>query len=205
MKRVLELVVDEQMLLLEEVERCGQHGLNRRIQHEQSAWLIDGSQRRYLEVAADTGTTTGIRITAIPDDDARLQAVRINGRPLEELLWICAFQASKGGLLPRCRRDDVIRLSHWPNFSRLPRTENALRITALLTTRATSVVLASRILRIEEAELYRFYSAACYAGYSIAVNRVEQVEPPAVAETPRLGIVRKLLSQLRMRPARLMA
>ncbi|MEJ2063302.1 MAG: hypothetical protein P8X74_08520 [Reinekea sp.] len=66
-------------------------------------------------------------------------------RDLAELLWHLAYHQSAGGLLPGCRRDDVIKLIQWPNFTRLPKSPESHRIAALFSRRATSIVLASRI------------------------------------------------------------
>mgnify|MGYP001426156569 CR=1 FL=1 len=92
-------------------------------------------------------------------------------RPVSELLWTVAYHQSNGALLGQCRRDDVVQLVRWPNFTRLPHELSDHRMAALLTRRATSLVLASRVLKTDEPELNRFYSAAHAAGYTRIVNR----------------------------------
>lgn len=202
----LTLMANEQQRLLQEVEHCRAHKLNRLMQLGDDTWLVAGRFDLFMQIKLPISNhqeSMALRVISISDNDSRLLTVVSSGRPLQELLWSCAFYASGGELLPGCRRDDVIRLQRWPNFSRLPRTANSLRIAALLTSRSTSVVLASRILHIDESELYQFYSAAQSAGYCKAVNRAEPVEIPAENTSPRLAIVRKLLNQLGFRPAAL--
>ncbi len=98
---------------------------------------------------------------------------RPRSRPIEELLWTIGFTGyesasccSKRG----CRTDDVIQLKRWPNLTRLPKTANTIRLVSLFSMRPTSVFLASRILKIEEDEVMRFYSAACYSGLAVRMN-----------------------------------
>jgi len=93
------------------------------------------------------------------------------GRNIDELLWCAAFHASKGRLMKGCFRDDVVKLRHWPNVTRIPVTPNTMRIIALLTGHPTSIVLAKHLLKIDIGELHQFYSAAHCAGIAHVLNR----------------------------------
>lgn len=114
--------------------------------------------------------------------------------PISELQWIVAYYQSNGSLLGQCRRDDVIKLIRWPNFTRLPHELADQRIAALFTRRATSLVLASRVLKTDEPELNRFYSAANAAGYTRIINRVA---PPVIErqEHKHQSIIGKLITR----------
>lgn len=92
-------------------------------------------------------------------------------RNIDELLWHAALYASRGRLARGCRRDDVVLLKHWPNFTRLHNTLNGIRLAALLTRYPTSVTLAHHLLKIPVSEVNEFYSAAHAAGWAVAVNR----------------------------------
>ena len=197
---VSHLISDEAHLLLQEIGRCRSQGLHRQISLGNDVWIIAGAQGLYRHYRDDLPASRDVRILHLQADDSRLQALPQAGRPLDELLWNQAMALSAGKLLPGCRRDEVIRLQQWPNFSRLARTPNSLKIAALLTSRATSMVLASRILHIQEEELYQFCSAAHYAGYSQAVNRADVVTLADHNSHPRFTIVQKLLRQLKLRP-----
>jgi hypothetical protein len=111
------------------------------------------------------------RVTVLEDDRPAAPAADKIGRNIDELMWQAAFFASEGRLMKGCFRDDVVQLRHWPNLSRLPRTPNSIRISAFLTRYPTSITLASRLLKIDSAELYQFYSAARCAGIAHALNR----------------------------------
>lgn len=132
---------------------------------------IDSKNRTFTgtmaaaEEAAIT-TASGLITRVLPG-----QLTDAHARPVEELLWTIAFHQSGGQLLKQCKRQDVVHFSHWPNLSRLPKTANTVRICALLTRRATSIVLASRILKISEEEVFQIYSAAYYSGISHVLNR----------------------------------
>lgn len=108
--------------------------------------------------------------------DARAPSQETNGRCIKELLWNAGFHASQGRLMEGCYRDDVVELIHWPNLTRLPSTANSMRIASLLAQHPTSLTLAFRMLRIDKAEAFQFYSAARSAGLVRAVNR-PAVEP----------------------------
>ncbi|GMR20246.1 MAG: hypothetical protein BMS9Abin36_0841 [Gammaproteobacteria bacterium] len=102
---------------------------------------------------------------------------RKNRRPLDELVWQAAFYASNGCLLKGgCEPIDVVELKRWPNLTRLPHSENAMSIAALLSQYPTSLVLVSRMLDVEIEEVCSFYSAARASGIAQAINR------PAVSE-----------------------
>jgi len=56
--------------------------------------------------------------------------------------------------------------------------------------------LASRILNVEEKELFQFYSAARYAGLTDTVNRDSRVVSMAQSNRRNLGMIRRLLKHL---------
>jgi hypothetical protein len=116
------------------------------------------------------------------------------GRNIDELMWMAAFYASRGRLMKGCFRDDVVQIRHWPNFSRLPMTPNAMRITALLARHPTSITLAQRLLKIEAAEIYQFYSAARCAGLAHVLNR--KPEEPILKPHRNQALLGMLLSKI---------
>lgn len=126
----------------------------------------------------------------------------LSGRPIPELLWRMghyAFDdASCDPSICGCRREDVFKLTKFPNLTRLPRTPNSTRIAMFLASRATCPALAARYLHVEEDEVLRFYCAASAAGYAKVVSRV--VSDASVAETqPRRanGLLGRILDHLK--------
>jgi hypothetical protein len=93
------------------------------------------------------------------------------GRNLDELTWMAGFYASQGRLVKGCNWDDVIELSHWPNFTRLPMTPNTLRMASLMSKHTTSIEHTILVLKLKREEAYQFYTAAYCAGAVRAVNR----------------------------------
>ncbi len=116
------------------------------------------------------------------------------GRNIDELMWQVAFYASGGRLMHGCYRDDVVELEQWPNLSRLPHTPNTMRIAALLARRPTSISLAARLLKIEPAEIYQFYSAARTAGIAKPVNR--PTEEPKLEPHRQQTLLSSLLKKI---------
>lgn len=139
-----------------------------------------GSQNKYFcnGLSVDTmafAMPSDYRIEVIDKPCKATEHAARNGRPLPELIWRAAYSMSDGSLLPGCKSDDVIKLNQWPNLTRLSRSPNICRIAALFTARPTSIELASRILVIPIEELFQFYSAASYAGYTTVVNKPKEV------------------------------
>lgn len=121
----------------------------------------------------------------------------VHGRPIEELLWIVGhhgYHEQRCCLSNGCRRDDVIRLLRWPNFTRLPVNANSIKLASLFSSRPTSIVLASRILNIPEEDVMQFYNAACYSGLAVRINRpAEMVQP---RQHRQQGLIGNLLRYL---------
>jgi len=118
-----------------------------------------------------TTDATKLKVSVLGDRDI---VTNDTGRNIDELMWMSGFHASSGRLLEGCLRHDVVELMHWPNLTRLPGTENSMRIASLLSSCPTSITLARHFLKIDKEEIYQFYSAAHCAGLARAVNRTAQ-------------------------------
>lgn len=130
-------------------------------------YLFQGSQMGVLL----TAHISSLEVAVLDEKTASGVFADVTGRNIDELMWTAAFKASGGRLMKGCFRDDVVQLRHWPNLSRLPITPNSMRITAFLTRNPTSIMLAKRLLKIEAAEIYQYYSAARCAGIAHVLNR----------------------------------
>ena len=128
--------------------------------------------------------------------DKTFRSIKSNyvGRNIDELMWMAGFYASGGRLMEGCYRDDVVELTFWPNFTRIPYTENSMRIAALLSSHPTSIALAHRFLRITKEEAYQFYTAARCAGIVRAVNRTP--EEPALKPHRNQALLSLLLNKI---------
>ncbi|MDH4134958.1 MAG: hypothetical protein OEV31_09200 [Gammaproteobacteria bacterium] len=134
---------------------------------ERGEYLFQGKQMGVLL----TSHINNLEVTLLDEKTVVGAFAGATGRNIDELMWTAAFRASGGRLMKGCFRDDVVQLRHWPNLSRLPMTPNTMRITSFLTRHPTSITLAQRLLKIEPAELYQFYSAARCAGIAHVLNR----------------------------------
>lgn len=159
-----------------------------------------GSRREYVANSSDLPAfcrtpANDFDVSVLPRG-ARGEPER-RGRSLGELMWEAAFHASDGRLVSGCSPVDVVKLTRWPNLSRLSRDENTVRLCALLTRHPTSIVVAGRLLKVEPAELYRFYSAACCAELTRPVNRqAGEAEEPTLAPYRNRNLLSKLVARL---------
>ncbi len=117
---------------------------------------------------------SSFKITVLNEDKAKNFKTSI-GRNIDELLWCAGFYASEGRLLDDGKWDDVLELSHWPNFTRIPMSFNFLRIASLLSKHPTSVERIIVNLKIPREEVYQFYCAARCSG-AIRINNSPATE-----------------------------
>ncbi|SCZ59286.1 hypothetical protein [Thiohalomonas denitrificans] len=152
-------------------------------------YFVDGpSLEPFCRAPADQ-----LEVTVLAKADPRILSIK-RGRDIDELMWQAGFHASAGRLMDGCYRDDVIKLSHWPNLSRLPTTPNTTRLCAVLTRYPTSVVLIGSLLKVPSDELYQFYSAARCAGLAHTVNR--EPDEPALPPHRSQTLLSKLIDRI---------
>lgn len=197
MSNALNFDADTAKWLLDQIQGHIEHRMDTLITtNGRQEILIAGAEALFL--VRESKNTHPLRSYLLEHTDTALADVRQNGRPVAELLWNLALMGSEGNLIGSCRRNDVVKLQRWPNFTRINSTANSLKIAALLSSRATSPVLASRILDIDEAEVFSFYSAAYAAGYAHSLNRTAELETrPVVANPKRQSLITKLMTHLR--------
>jgi hypothetical protein len=141
-----------------------------------------------------TASPARLKVNILAAGDHRIPEATKVGRNIDELMWQAAFYASEGRLMQGCYRDDVVELAYWPNLSRLPHTPNSMRIAALLTRHPTSIFFATRLLKVEPAEMYQFYSAARAAGLARPINRA--VEEPKLEPHRNQSLLSSLLKKI---------
>lgn len=142
------------------------------------------------------------------DEDAHQQKMG-HEKNINELFWHAAFHASQGRLIESSSNGetvhiyDVIRFHHWPNLTRLPKTQNTMRICALLTRNPSTIMLVHRKLGIEPKEVYQVYSAACSSGLvNVISNHLGQTDTQADIENVQTemqqghGLLRSLFAKI---------
>lgn len=124
-------------------------------------------------------------------------------RALGDLLWTLGYHASAGRLPMGVNRHAVIRLAYWPNLSRLPCVPDMYRLCALLVRRPSSIHLAGRLVGVDDAQTFRFFTAAQACGAIDLVTRTTELsatqdEEAATAASPPLSetSVTSMLRQL---------
>ena len=167
---------------------------------------ILGSAKRYLSQNITISNILGtsekhIKIMPLNDNAPLKKRTRSTGRPVDELLWQLAFKLSSGKLINNCKKEDIVYLSQWPNFTRVARTPNALKIAALLAARPIHLDIASRLLAVPVEEVYQFYSAADMAGYTTRLSKAEKADEISTSleqqpENEAPGVMKRLMDKL---------
>lgn len=156
---------------------------------------IDAENRRFIAQVDDwsafcAAPTERIRVTR----RAAIAPSAERWRDLSELLWTAGYHASAGRLPVEANRIAVVRLSHWPNLSRLPCTPDMYRLCALLARRPSSIHLAAKLVGVEEAQAFRFFSAAQVSGVIVMATRSQETsstrddEAAAAAPPPEASL-----------------
>ena len=163
--------------------------------------VVVGKDGRFLANNIDferiaNAKPSDFRIKPLKDSSPLVKEVETRGRSVDEFYWQTAFHLSNGELLEGCQKDDVVNIKQWPNFTRLIKTPNTYRITALLTERATSLDMVARLLEVQLSEVYQYYSAAYHAGYAEVLNRQPEKDIQFTTHHA-IDIIKKLISRFR--------
>lgn len=167
-------------------------------------------QLSFFRASAGTGiATTGVlafepKVRALQNPEqlqAALAALPAGAKAIsvEALLWKLTVWMSRGRVSQGTALDEPVAMRHWPNMTRLLVTPNALRIAALWSGDARSLLNTAEVLKIPLAHVLTFYSAAKAIGLAIPAKRQADFlfEPPAVAEHKGRGPFGRMLDRLR--------
>lgn len=100
-----------------------------------------------------------ITVPALPSTADTVQALSV-----EALLWKLALWTHRGQMPYATSLQDRMYLRHWPNFTRLLRTPDALRIAALLTRHPMQLTRVAEALKIPQRHVFAFFAAASTIG-----------------------------------------
>jgi hypothetical protein len=167
-------------------------------------------QLSFFRASAGTGiTTTGVlafepKVRALQTPE-QLQAALAplpagaKAASVEALVWKLTVWMSRGRAPQGTALDEPVAMRHWPNMTRLLVTPNALRIAALWSGEARSLLNTAEVLKIPLAHVLTFYSAASAIGAAIPAKRQADFlfEPPALAEHKGRGLFGRMLDRLR--------
>lgn len=119
--------------------------------------------------------------------------------PLDGLIWKLALAASRGRLPRGVDLDTLCSLRDWPNVTRLVLTPGALSVAALWTREPYTLRQTVRLLGLPPGDVFVFYSAAAALGLIDHTRpaRPPLAEPEQVTDSPRRGLLRRMLDLLR--------
>ncbi|NDV13175.1 hypothetical protein [Crenobacter caeni] len=171
--------------------------------------LYPNDERCVISVPADTLA----RLCAVPALTVKLRALQgaheqppADAPAAHAVLWQLALLSARGRMPNGVGADNLIRLRHWPNLTRLAPLPDAMRMAAFWTRTPASPRMALRMLGVEIGDLCNFI-AACHAIGLIDTRRGATERPlspapspsaPASTPQPR-GLLSRLLARLRNR------
>jgi hypothetical protein len=120
--------------------------------------LLPGGLAALSPHAGVPGLLSDARLTF--SAEPRLRPSHPNALPLDTLIWHLALAASRGRLPTGTPLDHRCSLREWPDFSRLAPTPEAMSIAELWTRNPLSLLRTAEMLRLPEAYVFSFYSAA---------------------------------------------
>jgi hypothetical protein len=139
------------------------------------------------------------------DEEAERLARRAGATTLEAFLWKVALATSKGRIPEEIDLNRPVRLTRWPNFTRVPITPHALRIAALLHRQPHTLFEAARVLDVRQSFVAVFLNAAWTAGLLELLDvgpvaPAEKAPPtePVVERSEMSTPLKRLLRRLRL-------
>jgi len=138
----------------------------------------------------------------LSDEEAERLARQDGAMTLEAFLWKVALATSKGRIPEEIDLNRPVRLTRWPNFTRVPITPHALRIAALLHRQPYALLEAARVLDVRQSFVAVFLNAAWTAGLldmgpATPAEKAPPTEP--VAERSEMSTpLKRLLRRLRL-------
>lgn len=118
---------------------------------------------------------------------------------IEPFLWRFALWTSRGRAPQKTDFDAPMFLRHWPNFTRLLLTPEALRIAALWLHQPHGLAATARVLDIPQRYVFSFYTATQVLDYSGTSRREADylfAEPLPVAQHEQRGLFGRMLDRL---------
>jgi len=172
---------------------------------------------RPLEVVTDISEETlktlctdmiseGVKVTPLTPEEGRKEEQasldnKAERHSLESFLWATAVWSSRGSIPQNINVKAPVLLRHWPNFTRLIITPNALRIAALWVEMPHSPLLIAKVLRIPLHHVLVFYTAAYAIGLigpaKKSVTPATPTQHPAAKAHRHRSLFKRILDHLK--------
>ena len=131
------------------------------------------------------------KVAAVPDTakfPARLARWGIKPRPLEELLWLTGLVAGAGESLGGWNAKDQVRLTHWPDFAKLPYRQAHLKMAAMLTKQGALASAVAEGCEVAAGDVADFLNACAEIG--VLESKATKAGAPADARATTMDIWR---------------
>lgn len=107
--------------------------------------------------------------------------------PIDEFLWLIALWSSRGKIPRDINLNIPVKLTKWPDFTKLEKLPYALSIAALLSRQPMRLNDIAQRLKIEQRFVFAFYSAANAIG--AAANSQQQSDTLFIAENTKVKVL----------------
>ncbi len=165
-------------------------------------WLDadDKQLRAFAGVEQTKLFASNISLVPIDADSAKRSKAPENYQDMDVFLWKLTIWTSKGRFTAGLDPDHPVYLKHWPNFTRLLLTPDALRIAALLLQGPRSPLDVAKVLDVKPQYVFALISAC----HSLGILRKSQrqideiIAPEPPKQTKKNGLLSKILQKLRV-------
>jgi hypothetical protein len=169
--------------------------------YDHEIWLDADDKQLRAFASVVMNKISGPRITLTPagSNMASIQEGLEKFHDKDAFLWKLAVWTSKGRYPSALDIYRPVFLKHWPNFTRLVVTPQALRISALLMAGPRTLPDIAEVLKIKPQYVFVFISAACALSLIGQAKREtdEIIQPLAIKKSEQQGLLSRIIGKLR--------
>ncbi|MDD5578241.1 MAG: hypothetical protein PHY16_03045 [Methylobacter sp.] len=170
--------------------------------HNHEIWLDADDKQLRAFASVSMNKISGAKITFTPVDSglASMQDSLEKFHDKDAFLWKLAVWTSKGRYPSDLDIHRAVFLKHWPNFTRLVVTPQALRISALLMAGPRTLPDIAEVLKIKPQYVFVFISAAYALGLVEQAKREmdEVIQPSTIKKSEKQGLLSRITGKLRV-------
>lgn len=141
--------------------------------------------RNIASIAVPQQLRAKANITTLADLPPAAELDVMYQQSLERALWKLAYGTSRGRLPHNLGSTQQYSLKKWPNFTRLPRMKNGMRMAAIWTGNTMSPVDVATQLQIDLAEVHAFL-VACHALGLLHENQQASSKPVRASRSNKI-------------------
>lgn len=160
-------------------------------EHELKALCLIPVQQRLITIGLLNATDANTRALC-----QRIEQSLQHCKPLDQFIWKVALWTARGHVPTGSDLEQPVRLSRWPNLTRLLLTPYSLQIASLWHKRSYSLLETAKVLDIPQRYVFTFYSGA-WALHLLQTTTTDNAEVVAPKEdVKQQAFFHRLLSKI---------